>query len=323
MLSAVRNGEKWEVEMNFSSLDLIQTCRRKAQLVLQKKLTRIHEAEATLFGTAIHKGLETWYSSSRDERPRSSGHCDDEQAGLIATQGTQCSAHSLECLRCKSVQAFIQAAQPLALLGPESKRSVESGVAILNAYFSLYHDDPYVVFRDKEGPVVERLLETTLYDSSFLKVTYFGTIDVVLQNVLTGQALVTDHKTTSSLGKDFLNRLKPNHQYTGYVYLGQKELGLDTEEFLVNGIFVGKSRNFSRQITSRNPGDVAELKDAVVQAAQDYVNALETGRWPQTSPGPCSNWGGCQFLEVCRAPAGPIRESLETNLFNTTEGSEE
>lgn len=282
-------------KINFSSLDLIQTCKRKAQFVLNKSLTSNEESSATLFGSAVHKALEAWYSSDKKARKLRSSDCYEAGCGWAENHEG--------CARCVGLYSFLEAAKPLLGLDLSDKRHPYNGLKILNVYFDKYLDDPFEVYCDDKGPVIERRFEFTLINESKLKVIYFGTIDAVLRNIETNTILVADHKTTSALGSEFYNRLKPNHQYTGYVMGANRALGIDTNLFLVNGIQVAKTKcDLARQITQRDEEDFQSLTEAVRFACDDYLKCLAQQVWPQTAPGPCTQWGGCQFRPICEVP---------------------
>lgn len=296
------------VKINNSSLDLIQTCKRKAYYALKKELSSTEESLATVFGTAIHKGLESWYTSPKQLRKSKGSSCQDDIGE---------SSHHADCARCASIFAFSRAASSLYVLDIGDKRHPYNGYRILHAYFDKYLDDPFEVYRDDTGPFVERRFEFTLIDKPDLKVISFGTIDAVLKNVETNTILVCDHKTTSTLGADFYNRIKPNFQYTLYVMGVNKAFGIQTDLFLVNGLQVAKTKaDLARQVTQRTESDFEEVTIATEWAVRDYLKCLETNVWPQTSPNPCTMYGGCQYRVLCEAPA-IIRPQIEENMFRS------
>jgi hypothetical protein len=141
--------------------------------------------------------------------------------------------------------------------------------------------------------------------------------------VISGQVLPGDHKTTSQVGTDFFNRLRPNHQYSAYVLGAQQVLGLQTEEFMVNALQVkpkpltarGTPPHFTRQITRRSAEDILEFKLAVQWAVSSYLNWSDANNWPIGNVDACASWGGCSFLEICSAPA-QLRENLIEAKFN-------
>ncbi len=311
MLTVTKDGETTVVRINSSSLGIILSCMRKAHYVLDRQLKSMSESPALSYGTAIHKGLEVFYSHPCRERSIPTGF--KENSDLMAHGQPAPSDHFLY----KAVQAFVESAAPLKALPDIDKRSVSTGVWLLQNYFATYINDPYEVYCDAQGPVTERTAEVVLWEEPGLRIILFGTIDVVLQNKASGQILPTDHKTTSVVGSEFFNRLKPNHQYTGYLVIAQQVLGLQTNEFLVNGLQVkarpltsrGSGPHFTRQPTSRSEHDIIEFKQTVVWSVKNYLNSKASGIWPLGHVDACTQWGGCQFSEVCQAPSN-LRENM-------------
>ncbi len=317
MLTVTESAGQTTVKINSSSLGIILACPRKSYYVLHRGLKSRTEAPALVFGTAIHKGLEVFYgepTANRNIPEKFKEHTD-----LMAFGHPAPNDHFLY----RAVAAFIEKAEPLRSLPDADKRSIPNGIWILQEYFKTYITDPYEVFCDTNGPVTERTAEAVIHEDPKLKVVVFGTIDLVLQDKRKGSVLPADHKTTSRLGSDFFNRLKPNHQYSGYILLAQQVLGLDTQEFLVNALEVkarpktarGKDVSFARQITSRSPADMAEFKDAVMWAVRSYLSWLDTSVWPLGHVNECTSYGACQFLDVCGAPS-QLRENLIEAKFS-------
>lgn len=211
----------------------------------------------------------------------------------------------------ESIRQFVNAKRDvLSLLPEDDKRSLQSGIKILRAYFKRYHDDGMLVYRDDSGPYIERRAEHRIIDTDDLVVDYFGTIDVILQNKETGTLMVADHKTTASLGSEFYNRCKPNPQYTGYVLLAREAFKLPVNLFMINGIQTAKTKTeFARQVTERTDGDFEELRDSVNEQVRRFIRAEVMGKYPQTAPNPCSAYGGCQYRIVCEVPNG-LKESV-------------
>lgn len=301
-----KNGKRF-VSVNYSSISIINSCLRKAHYLLERNLKTEMQSPALTFGTAIHKALEHWYLFPRESR-RQMTKAEYEKAQSLAYSDEALETEG-DTLELEAIRRFCIAGKELRSLGPD-KRGLENGIQILRDYFKTYADDPYNVYFDETGPCVERTCRMLLHEDPELIVEYHGTIDLVLEDATSGEIIVADHKTTSSLGKDFLNRIKPNHQYTGYVWLAQEVLAVPAQKFLVNGIQVAKTKtSFSRQFTDRTPEDFAEMKLAVLQAVGNYLDSLDHGFFPQNAPDPCGLWGGCQFLEVCASPEN-LRENI-------------
>jgi hypothetical protein len=270
-----------------------------------------------VYGSALHKGLEVFYRHPARERTMPN---DFEKHALLMAQGYAApEKHFLY----DAVQAFIDKAKPLETLPNEDKRSIVNGVWVLRHYFETYLNDQYEIHVDEHGPVVEREFSLPFFEDARLRIELFGQIDLVLKNTITNEVLPGDHKTTGQMSSDFLNRVKPNHQYTGYLYAAHKLLGITSENFLVNGVEVkarpktarGSPPKFIRQITRRSGEDFAEFHWAVRDAVDAYLRWKERDRWPIGNVDSCANWGGCPYLEVCSAP-NELRQNILEAKFS-------
>lgn len=317
MLSLTQVGEQTQVRINFSSLDMIQNCPRKAQLSLLEGWKSKADSPATIFGGAIHKALECFYLAPRSEREIPKGFA--EESDLMAHGHP--APNDMLLFRC--ISAFTEHASALRGLADTDKRSLSSGVWLLQNYFKTYIADPWEVLYDEKGePLVERRAEVLLEETPSLKITGFGTIDVVLRNAQTGGVLAADHKTSSIIGNDFYNRLKPNAQYGFYYYLAKEVLGLPVSGFLINCLEV-KSRPLTarggppkllRQVTTRTPEDTAEMIRTFTEATKRFLSWKEADSFPLGPVNSCASYGGCQYLEVCSSPEN-IRPTILENKF--------
>jgi len=319
MLSVVTSSSGHHaVKINFSSLTILQECWRKTQYSLIRGLRNNLESPATLFGSAIHKALEVFYSADRTERKEPKDYADK----MLMIGSGHWNEDWADNLLLTAAHEFVLKAAPLKALPDQNKRSLATGVWMLQHYFKKYLTDPYVIVHDSQGPIVERRFTMRIHEEANLSVDLFGTIDFVLKNEATGEILPGDHKTTSMLGTPFYQRLNPNHQYTAYTWAANEVLGLQTESFLVNALQVkempktarGTPPDFARQITTRTKEDFAELKSAILTSVRELLRRQQANEFPMTAPGPCSNYGGCQFLDICSAPA-QLRENIISAKF--------
>lgn len=316
MISVSEESGRRVVRINSSSLDILQTCLRKAEFSLLRGIKAREESPATLFGSAIHKAMEVYYSGETTERIVPPNF--KERMEMLSYAQDLTEPWMDEYLVYRATRAFIQTAEPLKFVSDQNKRSIANGVYILMHYFLRYIEDPYVVLRDERGPLVERKFTFTLLDSPDLKIDIFGTIDVILKNQNSGVIVVADHKTSSVVGSDFYNRLKPNHQYTTYLLGAKRALGLPCDDFLVNCIQVkekpktarAQPPDFPRQVTHRSDEDIKEYERLVTYWVRRYLQAVSEDYWPMGSVNACSNYGGCQYLQVCSAP-----DALKENII--------
>lgn len=322
MLRVERDGAQTLVRINYSSLSVLQTCNRKALYDLRERWQPKAVRAPLVYGNAMHKALEAFYLLPREMRGMPGDF--DDVSQLLAHGHLPDSAAPIY----GPVRAFVQAAQPLQSLPDTDARSVASGVWVLGHYFRTYENDVYVIHVDHDGPVVERQFRMQLCEDKAVRIELFGQIDFVLRNEATGELLPGDHKTSSQMGKDFFNRIKPNHQYTGYLMGAQFALGLSGENFMVNGIQSkakpitarGGPPTFTRQITRRTQEDFAEFRDVVKNAVAQYLRNEESGVWPLGSADACGMWSGCQYLDVCSAP-NELRQNILSAKFEKSHGT--
>lgn len=298
-----------ELRINYSSYALMNLCKRKAHYALERKLISNHESPATLFGRAIHGALEVWYCAPRDSRRSASAECDDSVA--LMESGQEPLQHG-RCVRCAAQARFLEISEPLKHLEPSDKRSRRAGTAILDAYFDHYADDPFTVLCDSIGPVSERRLELVLAEESDSRVVFFGSMDCALKNERTGHIVLVDHKTTSSLGLDFISRINPSAQFRGYMAAFRAAYPqFDTRTFMVNGIQVAKTKqSFLRQFVEIDDGAIAEWREAMLDSAYDFwARSQAGGPYPLVASDACSSWGSCQYRSICEVPS-TLREGI-------------
>lgn len=313
MISVSTEGGRTKVQINSSSLGVIQECLRKSQYLLHEKWRPTEEAPATLFGSAIHKALEVFYRGSMEERVL-------PDLGDLEFMAYGNSLPDESPLLVRATRAFIEKAQPLSPLPDTDKRSIPNGVWILHNYYKAFLNDPYVAYVDEMGPFVEKEFSFILHESDNLTIEYFGTIDLVVQHVQTKELMVLDHKTASMVGNDFFNRLKPCHQYCGYILGAKRAFGLNTDSLIINCLEVkarpktsrGSPPSFPRQITTRDADDYQEFTEAVVTSVISYLSSLGSSVWPIGHVNACAMYGGCTYLAVCSAP-----KSLRSNVLGS------
>lgn len=304
-----------KVRMNSSSLSILQECWRKAKYLIVDQWASQTENPATIYGSAIHKAMEVFYLGDPAERIFPFQY--REKFELMA-HGTRYSDEE-DLLLLRSVRAFLDAAEPLKSLPETDKRSMQTGIYLLENYFKTYLDDPLTALRDPAGiPYVERDFSFVAHEDSTHVIEWFGRIDLILENKSTGTIFVTDHKTTSVIGSDFYARLKPNAQYTGYLMGARKALGIDTDSFLVNGLQVkpkpltsrGTPPHLIRQVTTRDELDYKEFTTLITDYASEFLRRCKTDQFPLGGVNACSMYGGCGLLNICSSPS-----SLRNNVL--------
>lgn len=300
-----------KVRANFSSLNLINECQRKAHYILDRNLRSDNEGEALVFGKAVHKALEAWYRIPIQDRNYAISKSAWELLEVVSYDEDYSKLGPDDSVS-QAVAEFLKEMKPLNALPDTDKRSKQNGLRILRHFLEHYQNDEYEVAKTAAGELlIEKDFSFTMHETDTYVVEYFGRIDLALRNTISGTTVGVDHKTTSRLDANFINRCKPNHQYTGYI-AGLRSLGIDTEDFMIQGIQVEKKqRGVLRQMTKRTQDDYHELRLWTLAAVSSWL-ANET--YPQNAPAACGNYQRtCQFYDVCQAPL-----AFKENLIKAT-----
>lgn len=295
-----------------STRSTFQACKEKCRLGL-RDAWRATDRKASLdFGHAIHAGWAAYYDAKAGGYHDSDGnwHTFEDAEGIIPLQRAQ--AAFLRDLH------FSDATIPVNLEA-EERRSIERGLALLDAYVYRWRAEPYDNLLIEGKPQTEVGFRYNITEFEGWPVVYVGYIDRLMWNTRTGRGVMFEGKTTTQGLSQYVLQCKPNNQITGYfpaalaidpsitecvwdcMFISsrqsdmQKALG---DRFWMYGIDIGK--DFARQTTSRSATDISEfLKDLEIDAI-DYCQWLTRAdaRWPRTT-GACHSYGGCQFRNRC------------------------
>lgn len=128
---------------------------------------------------------------------------------------------------------------------------------------------------------------------------YAGRFDMIgSQN---GLLRIRDDKTTSALGASWDKQWTLRSQLLGYVGAMQI-LGYDVDTVEVRGIAILKeSINHQAAVKSFTRAQVERWKWQLSRDVQNLVRAATSGEWEWNFSDICSQYGGCAFLDLCRA----------------------
>ena len=223
-------------------------------------------------------------------------------AGVGAYYGNQ--GLSLEERICLAIKAFTEEWEQYGHQGTE-KYSLLGGVETLKAYCTAYQRDSF----DFIPELIECSQSLEMPNGTVL----IGRIDRVAR---TGDSVtVVDTKTTSMSFTDYYFRQYENcFQISAYYYIVNTILSGAVDCAVIDCIKVpystGKSRktgepveNFVRRSFMRTPLQLAEFVNTYNTITGEILEALASGKdaakFPQC-PTACSNYGGCEYLPVCK-----------------------
>lgn len=145
-----------------------------------------------------------------------------------------------------------------------------------------------------------------------------GCMDKVYRDV-NGDIWICDHKTTSLYSRDeggsiqsrYWRGYDVNHQVDGYLWRAKKAFGDYVRGFVLDVALVHKQRHdiFEFWAVNRTQEQIDAWEDEAVWHLVDMNMTESMEKWTR-NPSSCSNYGGCEYLDVCKF--APTIESLKT-----------
>ena len=315
---------------DYTTRSTFGACKEKARLGIIHGYRPKQTKSSLAFGHAIHTGWQGYYDALTN------GWHDTDGTWHFFTEEERKTSNLLwaQAAFLRDMQ-FTDVKIPVNIEA-EERRSLERGLALLEAYVYRWRNEPYENILDSSGaPLTEVGFSYYLTTYEGFEIYYVGYIDRLMRSMQSGRPVIFEGKTTTQGLSVFIQQCKPNHQVTGYFKAAQ-ELGFGattecvwdctfisdrkpdlqkalTNRFLMYGVDIDK--DFARQTTMRSPIEIAEFFIELEEDALDYARWLLGGidrRWPRNAPGSCHAFGGCQFREVCSMNAQAIQPMLDT-----------
>ena len=287
------------IYLDYSTLSTFNTCREKARLSYVEHLSPIAEVPPLAFGSAFHEGIAEFYRHLPFvSRPDALQH---GKLGFVN--------------ELKKRDSHL----PLALES-EERRSIERGIALLEAYVERWKGEIYeaVLRPDTNEPYVEIGFSIYLMDWHGVPVIYVGRLDSIRRNRVDGQLYNFELKTTTRGLSQFIKQVRPNHQITGYhlavrellkqkvvgtvwdaVFVSDRKPDVKGDQWKQSGIDIEK--DFARQETRRSDVDIDEFLFDITSMATEFLRLRDDKlkRWIRSAPTACHMYGGCQFRDLC------------------------
>ena len=233
-----------KIKINSSTLSDLSSCPRKTFYKTVMGFVA-PPTQAMSFGTLIHKIMEHIYSISPAERK----------------------AINPELLVCKT-------AEDLRFDETDDLRTRKTAIKIIENYLKTFSSDNFRVYMLNDKPAIEVDFEFPLATVGDIGIVYCGRIDMIIQNVETKELMIMDHKTSRSIGKEFISRWNPNHQLTGYVMAASFLTGMPVRYALINGLQVAKTlQQVCRVTAERTTEDFDEFTETVCQQVENWMRS--------------------------------------------------
>ncbi len=287
--------------LDASKVDLLNMCPRKFFWRHELGLVPISEGQvgtAMLFGSAIHKALESIYLGTG---------FDDCYCPCPTFEG---------CDFCKGKK--IPRCAMLFLMyypwEPEDERDVRTrdrGLELIVAYMEKWSpgQEPFTVLATEVPFILE-----------FGEFSYIGRIDMIANY---GGLLPIDHKTSRFFGDAFIRQFKLSGQMTGYIRgLQQIWPGENISRAMINCLRVTSKidgDSFGRWFTNRTPYEIEEWEQEVKSAWVRIEQYRAANHWPKHAPYACTSYNKtCEYYSLCTSQPD-VQRSLIADAFEVRE----
>ncbi len=161
--------------------------------------------------------------------------------------------------------------------------------------------EKYKPFLHKDRPTVEfsfALPISVNHPETGQPLLYHGRMDQIVKDT---EMLLSDDKTTSSLGQNFRDRWRLEGQFTGYVW-GTHQFGLPVKGVLVRAMSFQKSGLQKESfIVYRSGWMIKEWLVSTIHTINEMIHYWKMNEFPSNLSTSCNAYGGCDFLNSCES----------------------
>ncbi len=302
-----------------SMLELLTTCPRALQYNRFERRIAAVSKPSLSFGSAVHLALEHRYKTYKNLTP--DAVLDSEVSDLLTK--------------------FFEE-NPVG----EDYRNLNWAQKIVKKYNEKYDIEPFQLMVGPDGqPLVELSFALPLFthyiyhpegadlcDPIAVPVIYTGRIDLPV--LWDSQLFIIDHKTTSMIGQQFFDKMKMSAQQKGYCWAFEQLTGKKVHGYCINAIRVkepplslgkegGRTKqteatwwndSFQRERYFLQPGEMEEWKTNCIALIEEMFYHYQKGLLPMKTAW-CSQFGRCQYYDVCSLPASDRNLMLESGMF--------
>lgn len=322
----MEDSPEGEVMIRTSERSDFMRCKQKWWWAYQEHLTPKVSAPALRFGTLIHAALEAYYVPQTLRSWNAKGPKRGPHPAKTFTKVYNAERDALGKMKIYS--------EP-----PEWLDALELGIEMMNNYIELYgQDNQYRVVAP------EKAFQVDIHDADGnYSFTYVGQLDVIVQDMLTKQFGIWDHKTAAGLGVDHLSMdeqvssydamapyLYPDIELSFMMFNILRKGKKDTRPVNELGQHLNKdgtvSKNqppplFTRHMVFRGAEERRNLIQRAIYQAEEMAEIRGGFRPLYKSPlRGCVGMYSCQFREMCELhETGNDWESYRDAMFTKWE----
>lgn len=283
-----------------TSLKLATTCLRKYQYKLIDGWTGLQPSPHLIFGQHYATALEHYHKHI------ALGVAEDEALYLIVKEVMfNTWSHDYD------PEGFPIPETGAPWLSTDQYKTRENLVRTIVWYLDEFGaDDAMQTYILSDGkPAVEHSYKLPIDNGIVLS----GHIDRLVE--YSGDLYVTDNKTTkSAISPYYFRQFDLDIQMSGYTFAGKMIYNLPVKGVIIDAaqIAIGFSR-FGRAPTMRSEDQLNEWLDETMGTIETARKAFTEQRFPRNLTS-CSDYGGCEFREICSVPRDHRAAFLKGNF---------
>lgn len=113
--------------------------------------------------------------------------------------------------------------------------------------------------------------------------------------------VLLDEKTTSQMGASWSRQWDLRGQFIGYAWAA-RQLGYPISTVIVRGVAIQKTQHQFQQLpVSISDHLIDEWVEELYNTLTRYITCYTTGKWSKCFGDACSAYGGCSYLDLCKA----------------------
>lgn len=306
-----------------STLQVLGTCPRKGLYKFLAKLRPSRPRAALIFGSAMHKALET---RDLSEKPMVDSEVEEKMIDSLCEYYTnhpvddtdyRSLAYAIDTVREYNRKYPFDSATPIHT--PDGVLAVEIPCALPVGEITV---DAELLVVDPEvngGLATMRHIDT-------LTIIFTGKIDRIC--TYNGSIYILDHKTTSMGGPTYFDEFYTSLQFKGYKWGAEQILGKPIAGVIINALVCRPPKkdfsvnySFDRQVIPINNEHLEDWKHSFLGLINTFINYhidqphLEQMAFPMNTSSCVGKYGRCDFFDVCQLPPSHRVNMLNTPLF--------
>ncbi|MCH7995173.1 MAG: PD-(D/E)XK nuclease family protein, partial [Planctomycetes bacterium] len=185
----------------------------------------------------------------------------------------------------------------------EDAKSLPCCIEAFEKYFTHFgwKSDPIQPAVFNNQPAIEYTFSIPLeisHPETSEPILYTGRYDMI--GIYNDQLFIVDEKTCKQLGPTWGNNWRLRSQITGYCWAAH-QFEYPVAGAIIRGICFTKEIKFAESIQFRDKWEIERWYEQLNRDIEKMIKCWEDDYWDFNLDTSCTNYGGCQFIDICKA----------------------